>query len=768
MIYTSKPLNLFIIILFLAQASFAQKFVNQQEFVQPDPSDYNLNWFGTGGISLSKNHAIIGAEFEAFNEMGNDSLYRAGAAYIYEKNSSNEWIFVQKLVAPDRAEQDLFAQSVSISGNYAIVGAYVEDEDATGNNTIHSSGSAYIYERDGSGNWNFAQKIVASDRASSDQFGYSVCIQDSIAMVGAFLEDEDESGNNTINGSGSVYVFKRNAVGVWNQTQKIVASSRSDLDRFGVSLSINGAYVAIGASHVNTDASGGNNISDAGAVYIFQKDGLGNWNETQKIVSSNRKAQYYFGQTISLSNDRLAVGVYKEKEGPSGSPPILTNSGAAYIFERNGLGVWEEKNRILPSDRNAGDYFGYSIAIEGDHVLVGAYGEKKDEEGLNSMNFAGAVYKFDRNNSTGEWAEALKIVPNDRKADDFFGQTISLSDSNMFVFSRGESGTHIFPGSIYYYEYTCTSYDTIEDSACDAYTVPSGNATYTVSGTYNDTIPNSMDCDSIITINLTINQSTSNTIDVDACDSYTVPSGNKTYTMDGTYNDTIPNSMNCDSIITINLTINENSFDPNPDTITTCVDYMWPISGQTYNTSGNYTSSISNSQGCDSIFRLNLTIMEVNTSVTLTDSILTSENGNAEYQWIDCDNNNIAIPNATEQSYVATVTGNYAVIVTEDSCSDTSACIQVTINGSSTNIAELAISSHKVFPNPTSENLTIQLDQFYEQVTITTKSIKGKTISNESYHNTNRIELALKEPSGIYFIEILTNKNDKTLKVFKK
>ncbi|WP_223274627.1 hypothetical protein, partial [Salibacter halophilus] len=125
----------------------------------------------------------------------------------------------------------------------------------------------------------------------------------------------------------------------------------------------------------------------------------------------------------------------------------------------------------------------------------------------------------------------------------------------------------------------------INETACSSYTVPSGDETYTTSGTYMDTIPNAAGCDSVLTINLTI-QNTTATITEIACDSYTVPSGDETYSASGSYMDTIPNSAGCDSILTINLTINNSSSATLNETA--CSSYTVPSGDETYSMSGTY------------------------------------------------------------------------------------------------------------------------------------------------------------------------------------
>jgi len=119
---------------------------------------------------------------------------------------AQDWNQIIKAVASDRAASDYFGYSVSISGDYAIVGAYYEDEDTSGANTLTNAGSAYIFMRSGT-SWSQQQKIVASDRAVGDYFGYSVSISGDYAVVGAYGEDEDTSGANTKSYAGSAYIF---------------------------------------------------------------------------------------------------------------------------------------------------------------------------------------------------------------------------------------------------------------------------------------------------------------------------------------------------------------------------------------------------------------------------------------------------------------------------------------------------------------------------------------------------------------------------------
>jgi len=282
-----------------------------------------------------------------------------------------------KIVASDRGIDDYFGHSVSISGDYAIVGAYREDEDASGANPLTLAGSAYLFERDGSGNWAEKQKIVASDRGAGDYFGNSVSISGDYAIVGAYREDEDASGANPLTLAGSAYLFERDGSGNWAEKQKIVASDRGIGDYFGHSVSISGDYAIVGAYREDEDASGANPLPLAGSAYLFERDGSGNWAEKQKIVASDRGIGDYFGLSVSISGDYAIVGAYREDEDASGIN-TLPDAGSAYLFERDGSGNWAEKQKIVASDREEFEGFGLSVSISGDYAIVGAPFEYED------------------------------------------------------------------------------------------------------------------------------------------------------------------------------------------------------------------------------------------------------------------------------------------------------------------------------------------------------------------------------------------------------
>ena len=163
------------------------------------------NQFGSA-VAVSGNYAVVGAADISGGQVSNS----AQSAYVYERKSTGNWVQVQKLVAPDKEAGDNFGQSVSISGNYIIVGSPYHSKDANGGNVISGAGAAYIFERNASGTWTQVKKLVATDRSANDFFGHSVSISGNYAVVGSLYDDEDAIGSNTINDAGSAYFFVRN------------------------------------------------------------------------------------------------------------------------------------------------------------------------------------------------------------------------------------------------------------------------------------------------------------------------------------------------------------------------------------------------------------------------------------------------------------------------------------------------------------------------------------------------------------------------------
>lgn len=257
--------------------------------------------------------------------------------------------------------------------------------------------------------------------------------------------------------------------------------------------------------------------------------------------------------------------------------------------------------------------------------------------------------------------------------------------------------------------------------------------------------------------------STNNTLSATVCDSMVSPSGNYTWDQTGTYTDTIPNMFGLDSIITIYLTIlNSTSQIVNKEAC-----YYYDFNGSTLFNSGTYYDTIQNSNGCDSIITLNLTIVEVDNSVVQNANELTAIAVGASYQWIDCNNGFAPVQGATNQTFTPTVNGSYAVIIYQNGCVDTSTCYTVSTIGNP--IKETA-ATIKIYPNPTLDQLLLDLGQPFKHIKIEVINAIGQVVIEKEYRLRQNFAISLLQlQTGEYLVKVyLPEKQPFVQKIIKK
>jgi hypothetical protein len=286
--------------------------------------------------------------------------------------------------------------------------------------------------------------------------------------------------------------------------------------------------------------------------------------------------------------------------------------------------------------------------------------------------------------------------------------------------------------------------NTIQLSGCEPVSI--NGETYTTSGTYFQTLENSSGCDSLLTIEVTIGSPNSSSLIIETCSSYEW--NGQTLTESGIYTTTLPNISGCDSTITLDLTIFENT--SSTQSVSNCGSVS--INGQTYSTSGSYTQVLMSTSGCDSIVTYNVSILPFpNASATSVDeTTIAAAPANQSYQWINCTTNQ-AITGATSISYSATANGSYAVIVTNSSgCSDTSNCVNITTVSTNEKKTETPFSIH---PNPTKGKITFSMSN-YETASIVIYNALGKVIyANSNVNNGTTVDLSSYQ-NGVYMIQI--------------
>jgi len=365
------------------------------------------NEFGSA-VSLTADNAFIGASNDSENGT------RSGAVYVYEKVGVS-WVFKNKLIASDGSSFDFFGIQISADGDRVLISARNDDSGDFSN-----SGSAYIFDYDGF-NWTQTAKLTASDASSDNFFGSSVSLMGDRALIGAF---NAPSMNNS--SPGAVYLFQYS--GSWIETGRFNASDNSALDEFGIAVALGADKFIVGDSR---DDDNGNN---AGSAYVF--DSTSGWQQQAKLLSSLGPHLDSYGSAVSIDGTRAVVGApYNDVHG--------LDAGAVYVFDYV-AGNWQLSQQLYASDASASDWFGTSVSLSGDRLVVGAPGE--DSEGIN----AGAVYVFDLN--SGTWTQTDQLVVASLNAHDRFGTAVSLDVDRILVGAYGVDLTGINFGAAYIFD----------------------------------------------------------------------------------------------------------------------------------------------------------------------------------------------------------------------------------------------------------------------------------------------------------------------------
>lgn len=454
----TQLLKILLIFAFLISKSiFSQDFTEKQKIIASDRNSFDDFAYS---VSVSGNYAVVGAQNEDEDSSGSNLLVDAGSVYVFEKDGSGNWIEKQKLVPVHRHSGDKFGQSVSINGDYVVVGAYLHDRDANNQDNKDNAGAAFIFKRAANGVWSEVTKLVAPNRKVNDWFGWSVAISGNYVVVGAVNEDEDINETNFIDGSGSAYVFENSGNDSWNFVKKITASERNSFDSFGHSVAIDGNHIVVGAYQEDEDTTNSNTVSDAGAAYIFERNNGGVWSQTSKIVPTNRKSGDWFAYSVSIKNDFVLVGAFQEDEDENNSN-TMASAGAAYVFQKNGTS-WTQKHKLVAFDRLTQDRFGISVSISDDYAIIGAHFEDHNSQEMDYFEKAGSAYIY-KKDANGNWNYNQKIVASDRNKDDWFGWSVATDNNICLVGAYQEdedaanANTKQVAGSAYLFETSATA-----------------------------------------------------------------------------------------------------------------------------------------------------------------------------------------------------------------------------------------------------------------------------------------------------------------------
>jgi hypothetical protein len=347
-------------------------------------------------VAIDGNTAVAGAWANDIGQASNQ-----GAVYVFVRTGT-AWSLQQKLTASDGAVSDGFGVSVGISGNTIIVGAW---HDTVGMNV--NQGSAYVFTRSGNV-WTEQQKLTASDGSATDEFGKSVALDGNTAIIGAPQVDIVNHGE-----SGAAYVFVRSGT-IWTEQQKLFASDGAHQDLF-YAVAISGDTAIVGASGDDVGVQ-----NDQGSAYVFVRSGT-IWTEQQKLTATDGWQDDKFGNggwSVAIDGNTAVVGATQDDAFGN------MNQGSACVFVRSGT-VWTQQAQLFASDGAAFGNFG-SVAIDGDTIVAGAYGANI---GLNQA--VGSAYVYVRNGNV--WTEQKQLIASDGAQSDNFGFSVAISGNKIFV-----------------------------------------------------------------------------------------------------------------------------------------------------------------------------------------------------------------------------------------------------------------------------------------------------------------------------------------------
>ena len=409
-----------------AMATTTDPLVQTGKLVASDAASHD---FYGRSVALSNQALIIGAE-------GKDApLESSGAVYIYV-DTNNDGLYHDeieyRLTAFDGDKVDNFGRAVAAFGDTLVVGAH-------GDNDLGSdSGSAYVYvDSDQDGNFadETAQKLNAPDGQEKDRFGYRVAAAKDVIVVSSFLDDD--KGRD----SGSVYLYHDNDKdGLFTDEtpQKLTAFDGAYNDRYGISIAISDHILIVGTDYENTYR---------GAAYVYvDSDRDGNFAEetAQKLTAFDSRQRDWFGQSVAVSGNTLAIGAY-------GTDSNYSDSGSVYLYrdtDNDGLFTDETATKLTAADGKTTDNFGRAIALNGKTLAVTSF---QDDDAAHN---AGTVYVYTDSDNDGDFADETpqKATANDAKDYDYLGESLALNNNTLVASAVQSDGVGTASGSAYSFE----------------------------------------------------------------------------------------------------------------------------------------------------------------------------------------------------------------------------------------------------------------------------------------------------------------------------
>ena len=374
------------------------------------PGATPYQWFGCS-VSISGDYAIVGANGD-HDALDSTTQVRKGAAYLFKRNEQNKWIEIQKLVLKNRSPQDAFGKIVFIQGNYIAVSATGVQLDR---GHPESKGCVFIYNLLYNEKGNPVDTIISPDKESAD-FG------ESIGLYGNQL---------VVTGGKTIYLYQRGASDKWVQTQVLQPGDSSNSGR-SIHVSVCKDYLLVGQAGDYSPFEG-KDIPLTDSVYQFAS--INPSGDFKSIYVINDK---HLRDSFGISASRFKKGA-QIVESAEIRKKRMAGAGTAYIYHKDKNGKWILAQQVYASDRKYDQHFGNSVSISDSLAIIGAFGDKLDGQEVKNNFYAGAAYVFKLDKS-GEWKLERKLTSNQRAVWTKFGFSVGAFDNTAIIGSRFESG----------------------------------------------------------------------------------------------------------------------------------------------------------------------------------------------------------------------------------------------------------------------------------------------------------------------------------------
>lgn len=690
-----------------------------------------------------------------FNPKGTNKIDALGKLdiFVLKLDTGGNFIWVKQISGYD--DEISFDIKTDRAGDVYIAG-YFEDEvdfdPGSGTYKVFTSGYEDIFTLKLSSSGNFVWLKHFAGTKANMSFPYSIALDDSknIYIAGIFTESVDfDPGKSTqyltAVSAKDAFICKLDSNGNYSWAHQF--GNYGDEKIYGIALDASANVYATGIFEGTVDFNPGSGTANLTAarfddIFIVKLNSSGNYIWAKRL--GGRGTNFVYGIDIDRKGNVYTTGRFDD------SSDFDPGSKTYMLISKDGIDVFVSKLNSSGNFVWAAQFGGKVSFSEGSSISVNDSGE------VFTTGYFTDTTDFDQTSDTlnlqtkGGWNMFVQKMGQCK--DSRFSITAKACSAyklNSVTYNQSGTFTQTLTNSrgcdsIITLTLTLNNTSsTLNISSCSTYVL--NTITYTNSGTYKQTLTNKAGCDSIITLILTL-KNTSSTLNISSCNSYVL--NTFTYTNSGTYKQTLTNKAGCDSALTLNLIIKKST--SNVISASACKPYL--LNGQTYTKSGTYHQTMLNQAGCDSIITINLTIVNLDITVTQSGDTLTANASGAAYQWIDCNNSMAFISGKNQQSFIATKNGKYAVIITQNSCSDTSNCLTVTkliIDKS------YLFNSFVVYPNPSNKVVKIRMQQPLNNGKIQILNSLGKTIEqlNSQYGEEFTLNISLFS-EGVYFIVI--------------